>query len=127
MELTVRVDSYEDWVIKYLAIWNESLKLTATEMKLASLLIASYMRFVDDGLKEPYLSKFVFGTENQKEIHSKFENKDGNKISDQRFRSLFKALMEKGLVVDVTGDSRIARYLIPTKNLNFTFKLEEKA
>jgi hypothetical protein len=68
--------------------------LTEKELELAAAIIARYKHYEIQGLKEPFLSKFVFSTEERKFL---CDTLDG--LSSQNLGNRFKQLVDKRVLV----------------------------
>lgn len=101
----------------YLTLFNGSLKLTDRELTLLSLLLDKYMEFSEDGLKEPFLSKFVFSTETKKVVQKSMD------INSQYFQNIISNLVKKG-VLKKTNEQGLYLFnpgIIPRKEIGFSF------
>ena len=100
----------------YLTLFNGSLKLTDRELDLLSLLLDKYMDFKEEGLKEPFLSKFVFSTETKREIQAESE------INSAYFQNIIANLVKKGVLVAQGGGQYLfVPNIIPRKEISFRF------
>jgi len=100
----------------YLTLLNGGLKLTEKELDLLSLLLDKYLEFQGEGLKEPFLSKFVFSIEVKREVQ------DTLKINSQYFQNLVSNLAKKGVLAPLgAGQYRFLPSIIPRKEIGFSF------
>lgn len=100
----------------YLTVFNGSLKLTDRELDLLSLLLDKYLEFREEGLKEPFLSKFVFSTETKRDIQTQLE------INSQYFQNIISNLAKKGVIVSQgSGLYTFVPQIIPQREIGFKF------
>jgi len=100
----------------YLTLFNGSLKLTDKELDLLSLLLDKYLEFREEGLQEPFLSKFVFSTETKKEVQVQFG------INGTYFQNIVASLVKKqALMSQGSGLYTFNAGLIPRKEIGFSF------
>jgi len=100
----------------YLTLFNGSLKLTERELDLLSLLLDKYLEFRGQGLKEPFLSKFVFSTETKKEVQKSMD------INAQYFQNIVSAVVKKGCLSALGHGLYVFNpNLIPRKEIGFSF------
>lgn len=100
----------------YLTLLNGGLKLTDRELNLLSLLLDKYLEFKGEGLREPFLSKFVFTPEVKKDIQKKL------KINSQYFQNIISNLAKKGvLIAEGSGMYTFRSQVIPRKEIGFKF------
>jgi hypothetical protein len=101
----------------YLTLFNGSLKLTEKELGLLSLLLDKYVEFKEEGLKEPFLSKFVFSTETKKEVQKI------SKTEPQYFQNILASLVKKGpLISKGFGQYTFDSMVIPRREIAFKFE-----
>ena len=75
-----------------------------------------YIEFRGEGLKEPFLSKFVFSTETKREVQEIL------KINSQYFQNIVSNLAKKGvLVAQGSGLYEFIPNIIPRKEITFKF------
>ena len=106
-----------DPIIGYITLWNGTWKLTDMEISVLSELLKSYLKLKQEGLKEPYLSKFLFSTENKREIKNKIED-----LSDQGFANYIASLKKKNIITEKNNNFIIDERVIPVKKLTFEFQ-----
>jgi hypothetical protein len=100
----------------YLTLFNGSLRLTDRELDLLSSLLDKYMELRGEGLKEPFLSKFVFSTEIKREVQSIMG------INSQYFQNIVSNLVKKGVLsAEGTGLYTFNPSIIPRKEIGFRF------
>lgn len=100
----------------YLTLLNGGLRLTDRELNLLSLLLDKYLEFREEGLKEPFLSKFVFTPEVKKDIQKEL------KINSQYFQNIISNLAKKGVLVSKgSGMYTFRPQVIPRKEIGFRF------
>ena len=100
----------------YLTLFNGSLKLTDRELDLLSLLLDKYIEFKQEGLKEPFLSKFVFSTEIKREVQGTMG------INSQYFQNIVSNLVKKGVLhAEGSGLYTFVPNIIPRKEIGFKF------
>jgi hypothetical protein len=105
-----------DPIVGYITLWNGTWRLTDMEVSVLSEFLRSYLNFRKEGLKEPYLSKFLFSTENKKEIKSKVEN-----LSEQGLANYIASLKRKNIIIEKDGVSMLDERVIPVKKITFEF------
>ena len=110
----------ENFPLMYLKTLNGTIGLTEKELELTAELIKKYLRFMSQGLQEPFLSKFVFSTEERKSL---CESLDG--LSNQNLGNKFKQLVDKGVLLQDGNNYSLIHRLIPTKEVIFKFILED--
>lgn len=100
----------------YLTLLNGGLKLTEKELDLLSLLLDKYLEFQGEGLREPFLSKFVFSIEVKREVQETL------KINSQYFQNLVSNLVKKGVLSPLgAGLYKFIPNIIPRKEIGFSF------
>ncbi len=100
----------------YLTLFNGSLKLTERELDLLSLLLDKYLDFKEEGLIEPFLSKFVFATETKRDVQKSMN------INAQYFQNIISGLVKKGCLKPLgKGLYAINKSMIPRKQIGFSF------
>lgn len=105
---------------KYLRVLNGIFKLTDKELELAAALVTKYMHFHKQGLKEPFLSKFVFSTEERRSL---CDSLDG--ISSQNLGNKFKQLVDKKVLSQKDGGYVLDHTLMPTEEITFKFIIDD--
>jgi hypothetical protein len=111
---TVKVSG--DPIRAYITLWNGTWRLTDKEVDVLSEFLRSYLKLKKDGLKEPYLSKYLFSLDNRKEIKEKITN-----ISDQGIVNYLSSLKKKNIILETENGSTIDERVIPVKKLTFEF------
>lgn len=106
-----------DPIIGYITLWNGTWRLTDMEISVLSEFLKSYLQLKKDGLKEPYLSKFLFSTENKREIKGKVE-----KLSEQGLANYIASLKRKNIIIEKEGINVLDERVIPVKKLTFEFE-----
>jgi hypothetical protein len=86
---TVKVSG--DPIRAYITLWNGTWRLTDKEVDVLSEFLRSYLKLKKDGLKEPYLSKYLF------------------------------SLKKKNIILETENGSTIDERVIPVKKLTFEF------
>lgn len=102
----------------YLKLLNGVLGLTDSELELTAVIISKYRKYGMDGLAEPYLSKFVFSTEERKVICEDLE------ISNQSFGNKLKQLIDKGVLIQDGQGHQLNSELLPVPEVTFRFYLK---
>lgn len=110
----------ENFPIMYLKTLNGTLGLTEKELELTAEIIKKYLRFMSQGLQEPFLSKFVFSTEERKSL---CESLDG--LSNQNLGNKFKQLVDKKVLTQEENNYSLISRLIPSKEIIFKFIIED--
>ena len=110
----------ENFPIMYLKTLNGTLGLTEKELELTAEIIKKYLRFMSQGLQEPFLSKFVFSTEERKSL---CESLDG--LSNQNLGNKFKQLVDKKVLAQDGNNYSLISRLIPSKEIIFKFIIED--
>lgn len=103
---------------EYLRVLNGLLGLTDGEIVLTSKIISRYRKYGGDGLREPYLSKFVFSTEERKSLCSEMGG-----LSNQNLGNKLKQLVDKQVLVSSEGSYVLHQSLLPQPEVTFIFKL----
>ena len=103
---------------QYLKVLNGILGLTEGEIELTSLIISMYRKYGADGLREPYLSKFVFSTDGRKDICTKLNN-----LSTQNLGNKLKQLVDKGVLLQADKEYSLNQTLLPQPEVTFRFEL----
>ena len=113
----VKVNTAELGLSKaYLTLFNGSLKLTDRELDLLSLLSDKYIEFREEGLNEPFLSKFVFSLETKRDVQKSMD------INPQYFQNIISNLVKKGCLGALGhGLYQFNPSLIPRKEIGFSF------
>ena len=100
----------------YLTLFNGTLKLTDRELDLLALLLDKYMEFKEQGLQEPFLSKFVFSTETKREVQAALG------INSQYFQNIVSNLAKKGVLIkEGAGLYKFIPHIIPQREIGFSF------
>lgn len=100
----------------YLLLLNGGLKLTSKELDVLSLLIDKYLQFKELGLKEPFLSKYIFSSEIKKEV------RDKSGINSQYFQNIVSKLVKKKVLIAMgNGLYEFLPHIIPVKEICFKF------
>ena len=100
----------------YVTLFNGTLKLTARELDLLSSILDKYLEFREEGLKEPFLSKFVFSAETKKEVQETLG------LQTQHFQNILSGLVKKGVLLsEGSGRYTILPHIIPKKEIGFKF------
>ena len=107
-----------DLPMTYLQARNGELKLTEKELQFVAQIASMYMKHYVKGLREPYLSKYVFGTEGRKEICDAIGD-----LSAQNFNNKLKQLVEKEILVTQEGSYMLAQGLLPEKEIIYRFQI----
>ena len=102
----------------YLQVRNGELKLTEKELQFVAQIVSMYMRHYLRGLREPYLSKYVFGTEGRKEICEAIGD-----LSAQNFNNKLKQLLEKEILKLEEGNYSLVQGLLPEQEVIYRFKI----
>ncbi len=106
--------------IKYLKTLNGTLNLTDKEMELTAAIIHKYLEHKKKGLAEPYLSKFVFSTEERKSLCESL-----NSLTSQNLGNRLKQLVAKGVLGKNGNDFMFNTNLLPQDSVTFNFILSE--
>jgi len=115
IELTTTEDELPT---RYLKTLNGNLGLTDKEIQLTAAIVTQYLKHGKAGLKEPYLSKFVFSTDERKSLCESLEG-----ITNQNLGNKLKQLVAKGILGRVENDYKLNATLLPAKEVTFRFKL----
>lgn len=106
----------KEFPYEFLKTLNGTLNLTKGELSLTSAILSKYIEFGGQGLREPFLSKFVFSTDERKKICEA----EGN-LSNQNFGNKLKELVDKGVLSYSTEGYAIVPSLLPTPEVLFKF------
>ncbi|WP_428743136.1 hypothetical protein [Tenacibaculum sp.] len=105
----------------YLELMNGLLKLTEGEIALTAKIIEKYRMYGSQGLREPFLSKFVFSTEERRSMAASL-----GKLSNQSLSNKLNQLVNKR-VLTATGNSyTLDRTLLPEAEVTFKFILVDE-
>ena len=92
------------------------MKLTERELDLLSVLLDKYMQYREEGLREPFLSKFVFSTETKREVQKLIG------INSQYFQNIISNLVKKGVLQsEGAGIYSFPPNIIPRREIGFKF------
>lgn len=105
-----------DLPLRYLRVLNGTLKLTEKELELTAALVKKYIHFGTQGLKEPFLSKFVFSTEERRSLCESL-----NGLSIQNLGNKLQQLMDKGVLVKDEMGYSLLHSLLPQEEITFKF------
>lgn len=111
----------EEFPKRYLQTFNGILGLTESELDLSAVIIGKYLEFGRDGLREPFLSKFVFSTDGRESIKKELDN-----ISNQNLGNKLKQLVEKGVLTQDGRELRLENSLLPQPEVIFRFIVEDE-
>ena len=103
----------------YLQALNGILKLTAGEIGLTSRIISRYRLLGADGLREPYLSKFIFSTDERKLL------RDGEESTQSFSNKLTQLVTKRVLLQDKEGMYSLDESLLPQPEVTFKFILTD--
>ena len=104
--------------ITYLQVRNGELKLTDKELQFVAQIVTTYMKHYVNNLREPYLSKHVFGTEGRKEICDAIGD-----LSAQNFNNKLKQLVDKGVLLQEEGGYKLVEGMLPEKEVIYRFNI----
>lgn len=116
MELKAKVTK-EQFIKNYINIFNGGLRITSKEKEFLYEILLRYLNLIDEGLKEPYLSKLVFSKEVITEIKNKLS------LSSQGLNNYKTQLKRKGVFKETAVGIQIDAKLIPQKELIFKFEI----
>jgi len=116
--LTTKTTS-ENFPKVYLQILNGTLQLTDKEIELTSAIIAKYLKYGSQGLREPFLSKFVFSTEERKSLYESIEG-----LSSQNLGNRLKSLVDKNVLSKDNG-YKLDPSLLPVQEIKFKFIIDD--
>jgi len=105
-----------DPILAYLTLWNGTWKLTDMEISVLTEFLRSYIKLKKDGLIEPYLSKFLFSTENKRDIKSRID-----KLSEQGLANYIASLKRKNIILETDNNLSLDSRVIPIKKITFEF------
>lgn len=105
-----------DPIIGYITLWNGTWKLTDKEISVLAEFLKSYLKLQKEGLREPYLSKFLFSTDNKRDIKEKLET-----MSEQGIANYIASLKRKNIIIEKGGNNVLDERVIPVKKLTFEF------
>ena len=117
--LTTKTTS-EELPRKYLEVLNGTLSLTDKEIELTAAIVSKYIKYGKQGLREPFLSKFVFSTEERKSL---CDSLDG--LSSQNLGNKFKRLLEKHVLFNEENGYRLNPSLLPVPEIKFKFIVDD--
>jgi hypothetical protein len=119
MKITVAKVKKSEFNKTFITLWNGGLKLTEKEQDVLLALIESYQRFEADGLREPYISKMLFATDNRKKLLKVLG------LTPQAFNNYFKGLKDKRAIFEEDDSYVLNPLLVPTVEIGFKFELYE--
>lgn len=100
----------------YLTIWQSIIGISDRELDVLAEILDKRRELVNDGLKEPYLSEYLFNTKSRKEYCDRLE------ITTFNFQNILSALKKKELLIEgEDGAVTIDERLIPVTELTFNF------
>lgn len=111
----------KDFPLEFLRTINGTLGLTKGELTLTAAILEKYMEFGRQGLKEPFLSKFVFSTDGRKKLCEITGN-----LSNQNFGNKLKELVDKGVLVSSNSGYAIRSSLLPSTEVTFKFIITDE-
>ena len=114
MEIKINIKDKEDLIIKYSDLWSKFLGLSKREQELYVLVLKKYTKMIEDGVKEPYISQLIFGTESMRETRDKMG------LTHQNFNNLKMSLKKKKVILDNDG-YMLNPIVTVNKELNFKF------
>lgn len=109
-----------DFPSRFLKTLNGNIKLTEKEIELTAAIVEKYLYYGAEGLREPFLSKFVFSTEERKKL---CDNLDG--LSSQNLGNKLKQLLGKRVLKMVDGGYALDAKLLPVDEITFKFIIIE--
>ena len=107
-----------DLPLRFARVLNGMYGLTESELKLTAAISERYVEYKEQGLKEPFLSKFVFSTEERKRL---CDTLDG--LSNQNLGNKFKQLVDKKVLLPFEGSYKLSTALLPEAELTFKFEI----
>jgi len=119
MELKAKVDK-DQFIERYIEIWNGSLNLTEKEIEVLKEILKKYLQLIKDGLKEPYLGELVLSPNGMSEIRKIL------KLSSQGMNNYKEQLKEKNVIKKVGDHFQINPILIPQKSITFKFIVDDE-
>lgn len=108
----------EELPLKYLRVLNGSLRLTDKELELMAAILGRYLKYIQQGLKEPFLSKFVFSSEERKSLSDELGG-----ISSQNLGNKLKQLSNKNLLTQTEYGYQLDHSLLPVPEVVFKFNI----
>ena len=119
MELNVKITP-ETYSKLYLTTLNGTLKLTEKELDVCAAICDMYIELTQQGLREPFLSKFVFSAEGKKNLCERLGD-----ISTTNLGNKLKILKEKKVLMPTEeGHFEIFPSLLPRPKVTFNFIAE---
>jgi hypothetical protein len=116
MEKISTVDR-KTWIKHYLTLWNGALGLTEMEMAVMELFITRHMSMADEGLREPFIGKLLFSTEEVRKIMAE------TGISRANFNNYKVLLKKKKALIEVEGSTHVNPSVLPQLEITFKFNL----
>jgi len=110
----------EEFPMKYLQVLNGTFRLTDKELELAATIIGKYMHFGKQGLREPFLSKFVFSAEERKNLRESLDN-----LSSQSLGNQLKQLLKKHVLGKEDTTLYLNPSLLPVSEITFKFVIDD--
>lgn len=112
----------EEFPYEFLRTLNGTLGLTKGELNLTAAILGKYMEFGRQGLKEPFLSKFVFSTDERKKLCEATGN-----LSNQNFGNKLKELVDKGVLTYSDAGYAVQASLLPSTEVIFKFIITDES
>ena len=113
--LTAKIQSKEHLVKNYLEIFNGGLKLTDKEFDIVKEFVLIYLKYSEDGVKEPTLSEFTFSNKNIQRVKTVLD------ISKQNWNNYRNKIIEKKAVIEKDGELFLNPVIIPQEEITFKF------
>ena len=114
--LTTRAD--RDGIIDtYLKLFNGGLKLTDKEFAILKEFVKLHVSYMEEGVKEPFLSELVFSAKNIKQVKLDLE------ITKQNWNNYKQKLQDKKVILNIDGIYRVNPMLIPRQEITFRFEV----
>lgn len=109
--------SKEDYVKKYVQVITHGL-ITDSELLVIDQFISKYLDLKQDQLPDKYLNKLLFDSETRKVMYNTLG------YSYHNFNNYFKALKDKGLIIQAGDEYKINPFILPQESITFKFNVK---
>lgn len=117
--LTIKKPSLAHLYRVYLSLWQTAANLSDREADVLAVVLAKRTQLIADGLKEPYLSEYLFNTRSRKEYCDELD------ISIANFQNILLSLKKKNIITDGIDSIHIDPRLLPQEEITFKFILDD--
>lgn len=115
MLVPIKVKDEEDLFNKCTSIWMRFMNLTKREGELYRILLKKYIEMIENGVKEPYISQIIFGTDFMREVRTEMN------LTHQNFNNLKMSLKKKSIIFEEGDSYRINPAVAVHQEITFKF------